>query len=43
MLTLPKLTVAVGVTAKSTCATALAPVEQALSRPALSTAVSETL
>ena len=43
MFTLPKLTVAVGVTPKSTCATALAPVEQALSRPPLSTAVSETL
>jgi hypothetical protein len=42
MLTLPKLTV-LGVTAKSTCATALAVVEQALSRPALSTAVSATL
>ena len=43
MVTLPKLTVAVGVTAKSTCAIAPAEAEQALSLPAMSTAVTETL
>jgi hypothetical protein len=42
-LTLPKFTVPVGVTAISTCATALAPAEQLLSLPIVSTAVIATL
>jgi len=43
MLTLPKFTVAVGVTAISTLATALAGAEQALSLPLVSSAVIATL
>jgi len=43
MFTLPKFTVVVGVTAKSTCATALATAEHGLSFPAVSTALTETL
>ena len=41
--TLPKFTVVVGVTAVSTCATALATAEQALSLPRVSMAVTATL
>ena len=43
IVTLPKLTLVVGVTAKSTCATALAAGEHALSIPPVSTAVTDTL
>jgi hypothetical protein len=43
IVTLPKLTVAVGVTAKPACATALAAGEHALSMPPVSTAVTDTL
>jgi hypothetical protein len=43
MLTLPKFTVPVGVTATSTAATALATAEQALSLPLISIAVTATL
>jgi hypothetical protein len=43
IVTLPKLTLVVGVTAKSTCATALAAGEHALSTPPVSTAVTDTL
>jgi hypothetical protein len=42
-LTLPKAVVPVGVTATSTCATALATEEHELSVPPVSTAVIETL
>jgi hypothetical protein len=43
IVTLPKLTVVVGVTVKPACATALAAGEQALSIPVVSTAVTDTL
>ena len=43
MLTVPKFTVLVGVAVMSTCATALAAPEQALSLPPVSTAVTATL
>ena len=43
IVTLPKPTLVVGVTAKSTCATALADGEHALSIPPVSTAVIDTL
>jgi len=43
MLTLPKLVVPAGVTAISTCATALATEEHELSLPLAFTAVTETL
>jgi hypothetical protein len=39
--TSPKLTMPVGLTEKSTCATALAPIEQGLSSPLMFTAVTE--
>jgi len=40
---IPKLTMPVGLTEKkSTCATALAPIEQGLSSPLMFTAVTET-
>jgi hypothetical protein len=41
--TLPKFTVPAGLTAKSMCAAAPATVEQALSTPPVSTAVTERL
>jgi len=40
--TLPKYTLDVGLTEKSSCATALAPIEQALSTPPMFSAVTET-
>jgi hypothetical protein len=43
IVTLPKLTVVVGVTVKPACATALAAGEHALSMPPVSTAVTDTL
>jgi hypothetical protein len=43
IVTLPKLKVVVGVTEKSTCATAPAAAEHGLSLPPLSTAVTATL
>jgi len=43
IVTLPKLTVPVGVTAESPRATALATAEHALSFPSVSTAATETL